>query len=394
MTTLLAKTKADYLEQVQSFLARYPQYRTQFIDQQTVDPKALAKFADRLPAGTLAVQYFSGADALYLFAVAPGGKYEVKSQAIKQTELYAMIKDYRQYVQQAANQQLSWNDDGSPLFRRYVQPLKELTRKLSIYLLEPIKAELREHKNVVIIPNDLLLYLPFHALTYAQPDGVTRFLAETHAVSYLTQLELADLVNPSARNPNARLLALANPDGSLPEASREIKEIGKIRPSVMTLDGIQATKERFLQLASDYSDLHLATHGVLDAARPERSYLLMAGADDAHQRLTITEIAGLRLAANGLAILSACETAVGEQVPGAALITLAAAFSQAGSQSILASLWKVEDAATSALMVEFHKELPKLGRVAALQQAENSVLRNPATAHPYYWAPFVLIGAR
>jgi CHAT domain-containing protein len=394
LTTLLAQTKSDYLKQVQAFLARYPQYRAQFVDQQTVDPKALAKFADRLPPGTLAIQFFPSPDALYLFVVAPGGYFKVKSQTLPQSELYKLIKEYRQYVERAAIRRLPWNDDGSDLYRRDIQPLKEVTLKLSTHLLGPIESELREYNNLVIVPNDLLLYLPIHALIRRLPDDSLRFLSETHVVSYLTQLELADLINPVSPTANASLLALANPDGSLPGASREIREIGKIRPAVTILDGPQATKQRFLTLAGKFPDLHLATHGVLDPERPEKSYLLMAGGDEESQRLSVAEIAGLRLSPNGMAILSACETAVGEQVPGAALITLSAAFSQAGSQSIMASLWKVDDAATRDLMVAFHASLSKAGRAAALQQAQLSVLKNPATAHPYYWAPFILIGAR
>jgi CHAT domain-containing protein len=394
LTTLLAQTKGDYLKQVQTFLAKYPQYRTQFVDQQSVDPRALAKFADRLPEGTLAVQFFPSPDALYLFVVAPGGHFQVKHQAVSQAELYKLIKEYRQSLERAATQRLPWTDDGSEAYRREVLPFKELTRKLSAYLLGPIATELNGHKNLVLIPNDLLLYLPIHALTHTSVDGSTRVLAETHVISYLTQLELVDLINPGKSAPNAPLLALGNPDGSLPAASREIREIGKIRPGVTSLDGTQATKERFLSLAGKFPDLHLATHGVLDPAHPEKSYLLMAGPDEASQKLTIAEIAGLRLKPHGIAILSACETAVGEQVPGAALITMAAAFSQAGSQSIVASLWKVEDQATRDLMVTFHNGLAKLGRAAAIQQAQIAILKNPLTAHPFYWAAFVLIGAR
>ncbi len=394
LTTLLAQTKTDYLKQVQAFLTRYPQYRTQLVDQQTVDPKALAKFADRLPAGTLAVQFFSRPDALYMFLVAPGGSFQVKRQAVAQSELYQLIKEYRDYLERGATERLSWADDGSENYRRNLLPFKELTQKLSAHLLGPIAGELMTHKNVILIPNDLLLYLPIHALMQNQPDGSSRFLAETHTISYLTQLELVDIINPGAANLNPPLLALANPDGTLPAASREIREIGKLRPSVTTLDGAQATKERFLSLAGKFPDLHLATHGILDPERPENSYLLMAGKDEESQRLSIAEIAGLRLMPNGMAILSACETAVGEQVPGAALITLSAAFSQAGSQSIMASLWKVADVATRDLMIAFHGALSKVGRANALQQAQLVVLKNPATAHPFYWAPFILIGAR
>jgi CHAT domain-containing protein/Tfp pilus assembly protein PilF len=394
LTRQLAETKTEYLAQVQGFLARYPRYRSQFVDQQTVDPKALAKFAGRLPAGTVAVQYFAAPDALYLFVVAAGGHFQVRSQAVSQQELYALIRDYRGQLEQAAGARVPWADDGSDRYRRLVAPFKATSARLAAHLLEPIQAELAAHPNVVFFPNDLLLYLPIHALTRTAADGTVRFLAETHAVSYVTQLELVDLLSPGTAGPSASVLAVANPDGSLPAASREVRELARIRGAVTTLEGPEATKSRFLGLVARHPDIHLATHGVLDPKRPELSYLLLAGDDETSQRLTIGDIAGLNLAPNALAILSGCETALGEQVPGAALVTLAAAFSQAGSQSIVASLWKVSDTATRDFMVALHRALPTAGRAGALQQAQLAVLRSPATAHPYYWAPFILIGAR
>ena len=392
LTTLLAQTKAEYLAQVKTFLARYPQYKSQFVDQYTVDPRNLAKFAGELPENTLAVQYFAAPDALYLFVVAPGGRFQVKRQAVTQADLYALIRQYRRYVERGASRPLTWADDGSEEYRRDVAPLKEVTRKLAAHLLAPIEAELQAYPNLILIPNDQLLFLPIHALTRPQPDGSERFLAETHALSYLTQQEVVSLFRAPRPSGSAPLLALANPDGSLPAASREVQELRRIRPAVTALDGPQATKERFLSLAGQFPDLHLATHGILDPQRPERSYLLMAGQDEDSQRLGIDEIAGLSL--HGMAILSACETALGEQVPGAALITLAAAFSQAGAHAIVASLWKVNDAATRDFMVAFYRAQPVVGRAAALQQAQLAVLKNPLTANPHYWAPFILIGAR
>jgi CHAT domain-containing protein len=291
-------------------------------------------------------------------------------------------------------QRLPWSDDGSEVYRREVAPLKALTATLAAHLLGPIEAELRTHRDLIFIPNDLLLYLPIHALTRSQADGSIRFLAETHAVSYVTQLELVDLLTPSKAAPDAPLLALANPDGSLPGASQEVRALRRMRQGVTALEGPRATKAEFLSQVGKFADIHLATHGVLDPKHPERSYLLMAGEDEGHQQLGVTEIAGLVLPANAMAVLSACETAVGEQVPGAALMTLAAAFSQAGAQSILASLWKVEDRATRDFMVVFYQALPKFGRAGAFQQAQAALVQDPATAHPYYWAPFILIGAR
>ena len=394
LTRQLAQTKTEYLAQVQAFLTRYPRYRTQFVEQQTVDPKAIAKFAERLPAGTLAVQYFAAPDALYIFVVAAGGQFQVRTQAISQKDLYDLVRAYRTHVERASTQRLPWVDDGSEAFRHDVAPLRDITAKLSAHLLGPIEPELGTHTGLILFPNDLLLYLPFHALTRKLADGTEHFLAETHRVSYVTQLELVDLLSPLKMAPDSPLLALANPDGTLPAASREVRELARVRPGVTALDGPAATKPRFFELAGKYPELHLATHGVLDPDQPDRSYLLLAGDDPASQHLTIGEIAGLSLSPNSLAVLSGCETALGEQVPGAALVTLAAAFSQAGSQSIVASLWKVSDVATRDFMVAFHRALPSEGRVGAMQRAQVTLLQEPATMHPYYWAPFLLLGAR
>src|SRR5262249_56628678 len=142
------QTKAEYLAQVQAFLARYPKYKGLFVDQQTVDPKVLAKFADRLPSGTLVVQYFSAPDALYIFVVAAGGRFQVKTQPVKQDELYELIRSYRTYLKAAETERLPWTDDGTPLYLRAVAPLKDVTAKLSRHLLAPIAQELGTYTDV------------------------------------------------------------------------------------------------------------------------------------------------------------------------------------------------------------------------------------------------------
>jgi CHAT domain-containing protein/Tfp pilus assembly protein PilF len=389
LTDQLARTKAEYVAEVKAFLAKYPRYKTLFVDQKTVDPEAAAKFAGRLPPGTLAVQYFAAPDALYLFVVGPGGHFQVKRQAIAQRDLYALVEQYRMHVE-TARAGVRWTDGGAD-----VRALQAIGRDLARHLLDPIAQELATHSALIVIPNDLLLYLPLHALPTGSADRPWRFLAETHTVSYVTSQEMVETFltasRPSASHP---LLALADPDGSLPSASAEVQALRGIRPEVTALAGNEATKARFLSLVGRFRDLHLATHGRLDRLRPERSYLLMAGNDEASQRLEVREIAGLDLQHDGLAILSACETALGEQVPGAALISLAAAFSLGGSSSVLASLWRIDDAATRDFMVAFHRALHSGGRVTAVQAAQLALLRNAATAHPYYWAGFVLIGAR
>ena len=394
LTTLLASTKAEYLAEVRALLERHPRLKTQFVEQQTVDPRTLARFSERLPEGMLAVQYFVTPEALWIYTVARGGQYRVRRHEVSQDALYALVRQYREYLQYAATRRLRWTDDGSAAFRTDVQPLREATDRLAAHLLGPIEDDLARHPALVLIPNDLLLYMPIHALTRPAAGGARRFLVETHVVSYLTQLELAELVSAARPVVERPLLAVANPDGSLPAAGQEVAALAAMRPAVTALAGADATKTRFVGLTAQFTDLHLATHGTLDPERPERSYLLMAGQDDASRQLTIREIAGLTVSPDGMAVLSACETAMGELQPGAALMTMAAAFSQAGSQTVIASLWSVNDQATRELMLAFHQSLRRRGRAEALREAQVRLLRQPMTEHPFYWAPFVLRGAR
>jgi CHAT domain-containing protein len=394
ITTRLAKTKAEYAEQVQDFLRLHPRYKSQFIDQYAIDPRLLTKLAGRLPPNTMALEYFAAPDRLYVFMATSDGKFAVRSRSVAQDHLYRLVRAYRTELARAETRRLPWNDDGSEDYRREVSPLRRLTQELATHLLGPVEPELDAYAQLVVIPNDLLLYLPIHALTRERPDHSSQFLAETHTVSYLTQLEVVDLGHPARPAAIAPLLAFGDPDGSLPAASDELRALQALRTSVVVLQGAEATKPRFLELAHSFSDFHFATHGVLDPGRPDRSYLLMAGSDEDSQRLGLREIAGLTLVPNGLVILSACDTALGEQVPGAALMTFAAAFSQAGAESIVASLWRVNDRAARDLMVGFHRALQTTDRVVALHQAQRGLLRNPATSHPYYWAPFILVGAR
>jgi CHAT domain-containing protein len=394
LTALLAQGKAEYLARVRELLERHPRLKPQFADQYTVDPRVLAKFADRLPAGMLAIEYFSTPEALWIFAVASGGRFTVKRRAVTQDDLYAAVDEYRRLLASGERRALPWADDGSAAYRTEGVRFRQLSRELGEHLLGPVAAELDAHQDVVLVPNDVLLYLPIHALLRAIPGSAPRFLAETHAVSIMTQLEAVDVLGRGPPASPRPLLAMGNPDGTLRAAGNEVRSLRGLRPDVVTYEGAEATKARLLDLAARLRpDLHLATHGVFDLLRPERSYLLLAGSDEASRRLGIGEIAALQLG-DGLAILSACDTALGEQLPGAALISLAAAFSLAGTRSVVASLWRVNDEATRDFMVAFHGALRTSGPAAALRAAQRALMGTPRTAHPFYWAPFVLIGGR
>ncbi len=93
-----------------------------------------------------------------------------------------------------------------------------------------------------------------------------------------------------------------------------------------------------------------------------------------------------------LVTLSACETAMGKEASGDIMVSLETAFLRAGTPTILASLWEVDDQATGMLMKTFYHNLTRQGKAEALRRAQVALLKDPRYVYPYYWAPFVLVG--
>ncbi len=186
-----------------------------------------------------------------------------------------------------------------------------------------------------------------------------------------------------------QLAGFGNPDNSLPGSAREAQELGRIFGSQEIFVGSQATEERLVATSGKAEFLHLATHGSLSNRNPNSSYLVMAG----DEKLTASEIFSLPLSRTRLVTLSACETALGGPHPGAEIASLAEAFWAAGSPTVVASLWKVEDDSTRLYMVEAYSGLRQgLSVAAAFQAAQRRLMSDPALSHPHFWSGFVVYG--
>ena len=148
---------------------------------------------------------------------------------------------------------------------------------------------------------------------------------------------------------------------------------------------------------SQYKIIHIAAHGVLNSKHPELSAILLSMIDETGRPvdglLQLHEIYNLKLPAE-LVVLSACETGVGKQIRGEGLIALTRGFMYAGAVRVVASLWKVDDAATAALMAQFYKEMFANGKrpAEALKEAQISISKQKRWRDPYYWAGFMLQG--
>jgi CHAT domain-containing protein len=174
-------------------------------------------------------------------------------------------------------------------------------------------------------------------------------------------------------------------DERTPRVSDEIQELEHLFPETVILLDEQATRASLLEYSSEVDVLHLASHGRFRPDNPLFSSLQLGDG-----WLTVRDAYNLDLKCE-LVTLSACETGMSALAPGDELIGLARGFFSAGAPSLLVSLWTVDDEATARLMTEFYTRLRDgVGAAASLRSAQQQLLQE--FPHPYYWAPFILLG--
>jgi CHAT domain-containing protein len=147
---------------------------------------------------------------------------------------------------------------------------------------------------------------------------------------------------------------------------------------------------------SKYRIIHVATHGLLNAERPQFTGVVLSLVGNKSQDgfLRTEEVFNLRLGAP-LVVLSACETGLGKEKRGEGVMGLTRAFMYAGAPTVGVSLWSVADKSTADLMTDFYRRLLASGDVTAsgaLREAQLSMISGKKYSAPFYWAPFVLVG--
>ena len=181
---------------------------------------------------------------------------------------------------------------------------------------------------------------------------------------------------------------------------REANDIASFASKRNTFKAVDFAADRDLLLKRDlskYQILHFATHGLLNNKNPELSGLVLSLVDERGKQkdgfLRLHDIYNMKIGAD-LVVLSACQTALGKDIKGEGLIGLTRGFMYAGANSVVASLWKVEDRATAELMKKFYRAMLKDGQkpAAALRTAQIEMIREKQWNNPYYWAAFTFQG--
>jgi CHAT domain-containing protein len=263
-----------------------------------------------------------------------------------------------------------------------------LLHRLYQGLVAPLDAALRNVPRWIVVPYGPLHYLPFQALF----DGA-EYLVERHEISYLPGASLLRFcLEP--RQAAAGVAVFGHSfDGQLPNAVQEAQGIHAILGGDLYVEQ-EATPACFRATAGHRQALHLAAHG---SFRPDNP--LFSGLALADGWLTTLDIFNLRLNAS-LVTLSACQTGRSTVGGGDELLGLMRALLYAGAASLVLTLWTVEDRSTAGLMQRFYQGLAEGQRKAsALRQAQLAFIQPggdypaaAAYAHPYFWAPFFLVG--
>jgi CHAT domain-containing protein len=266
----------------------------------------------------------------------------------------------------------------------YVEELKKRAdfylRALYEKLLQPLEKKVGA-RDLVIVPVGATHYVPFHALRSA--DG--KYLIEAREIVYCPSAAVWRYLDakPGQSAENALLVGFA--DEKIPLVNREIEELREIFPAAKALTGEAANFRNYRRHAPDFDILHLACHGQFRPENPMFSSLHLADGF-----VTVRDICAQRLNA-GLVTLSACETGLNKIYAGDEILGLARGFLAAGVDSLVLSLWTVNDEATARLMRDFYINLQRGATVAAsLRAAQINFIKN--NSHPYFWSPFIVIG--
>ncbi|HSO75984.1 MAG TPA: CHAT domain-containing protein [Blastocatellia bacterium] len=356
-----------------------------FAEIQQMKGASLADLRETLQPGETVIEYFTTGEHISAFIASRDGIQVVRRIAAK-GEVERLLDTLRFQIEKF--------NYGPEYVETYFGQLRraanEILGQFYSLIFWPLEGMINGDR-LIVIPHGALHYVPFHALY----DG-SGYLIERFEISYAPSAAVLKLcrtrhatkianLKAEPSNDCDKLVALGAGEAGTPNIEQEIEALAAIFPNSVTLTGDQATRENLLAAAPGARFLHLASHGYFRRDNPMFSFLKLAG-----ENLHFYNLLDLKLTAE-MVTLSACHTGVNKVFPGDELHGLVRGFLYAGAPSVVASLWAVSDLSTADLMREMYSHL-RAGETkrAALRRAQLTI--KDAYGHPYYWAPFVLMG--
>jgi CHAT domain-containing protein len=343
----------------------------------SVNPLNVSEIQKILTDSTALVEYFLTPDAIYLWLI-DSENITSKKVEIREEQIDLTVKQFREAIQ--AN--LSSDREGKELYQ---------------WLILPVEKELRRVRHLVLVPHNILHYLPFSALQ----DGQDRYIIERFSISTIPSATVLGYCvkkgnQKKKRDIDKQVLALSNPDLGDPRfdlafAEKEVQSLKRSFRHVISFFGKEANKDAARDHVEGQDVIHFACHATYEPDAPLFSALLLSPRGSDNGRLEARDIFGLNLNCD-LVMLSACESGLGKITRGDEVIGLSRSFIFAGTPSIITSLWKVDDLATAVLVKRFYRYLQAGCTSAEALRRAQILVKEVVSSQPAAWAAFGLTG--
>ncbi|MFL6388943.1 MAG: CHAT domain-containing protein [Terriglobales bacterium] len=364
LQTRLAFVRTQYEDAVSQLKLSNPEYAS-FL---SISPLMLREAQKQLAPDATLVSYFTTPQMTLAFVITRNS-FHAEKLPVTSSRLSLAITTFLDFA--------GTGEDSSTL------------RFLYNSLIEPIKSKLNTAK-LIVVPHGVLHDLPFAALT---PDGKS-YLNDHYAITYLPSVSILPYVRSRVKPASSKILVLANnQEEGVPQLNYAYREATWVASLFGTqpLLGAEATPVALRAKADEADIVHLIAHFDFDPENPLSTRVLLGRDKEHEETLDIGYITSLNLRHTSLVVLSGCQSHLGKRSRGDDVIGLSRAFMYAGSPSVIASLWSVDDDATEKLMIAFYTHLKAgLGKAESLRMAQADIRRQ--FPQPYYWAGFVLMG--
>ncbi len=368
----------------------------------TVRPTDLLKLQSSVANSEAIISYLVTSQKLYIFVV-KRNNVAVRTVDITQDNLRGSVAFVRMGLTNFSNDFYSLSFDPSTGFniekertdlkksdttlhyKNLLSPLRTGLNTLYEILIKPVEDLLIQTETLKIIPNSELFLLPYSALLSGETN---QYLIERYNIIYLTA---GDLISSAPQQSKGSLVAFGNPtEANLEGALDEVKAIRTVFQGSKIYTDSAATKQQLFKLKVA-KILHFATHGHIRSPLENSNIQLahLPGLADAD--LSYGEIYALPIESSEMVVLSACQTALGT-VSGTEIGVFIEAF-RSKTNTVVASLWSVDDIATLELMKDFYKNLQAgKSKMVAMRSAQLKLLKNSRTKNPLFWSAFVMYG--
>ncbi|MBT7600911.1 MAG: CHAT domain-containing protein [Anaerolineae bacterium] len=269
-------------------------------------------------------------------------------------------------------------------------------KKLYAILIAPLLPVISNKKHLLIVPHG-----PLHRIPWAALHGKAEYLIQKYSISLLPSVSIGIALETKRYPKNKTTIVFGDPDPDdnmfkLPGAKQEAQIVHQLFQSEQEIFlGAKATKSNFLKHASDANLIHMSCHHLFDSTTPLLSFLKLHGGTAEDQNddgfLFAFEIAELSLQSE-LVTLSACETGRNSITPGDEQYGIVRSFLTAGAQSVLSTLWHIQDQSASYFFSNFYQRIKTHGIGDSLTLTQRDMINHPSYQLPNFWAPYILSG--